>query len=107
MDAALEAYLKGQSSDFETGKLLWEQAGSDRTRKCNLTVADGLIFALTKKDEFVLAEANKTGYKELGRVNPRIKLGIQQQPTIFNGRAYLRGNDTVVCYQVATGSSVR
>jgi outer membrane protein assembly factor BamB len=89
-----------QCTDFETGKLLWEQAGPDWSRKGNLTVADGLIFALTKQDELVLAEANRTGYKELGRANPGIKLGLQQQPTICNGRLYLRGNDTVVCYQV-------
>jgi outer membrane protein assembly factor BamB len=89
-----------QCTDFETGALLWEDAGLDWTRRGNLTVADGLIFALTKKDELVLAEAGKTAYKELGRVNPGIKLGIPQQPTIFDGRLYLRGNDTVVCYQV-------
>ncbi|MGD0412196.1 MAG: PQQ-binding-like beta-propeller repeat protein [Verrucomicrobiota bacterium] len=93
-----------QCTDLETGALLWEQAGPDWSRKSNLTVADGLIFALTKKDELVLAEANKTGYKELGRVNPGIRLGVQQQPTIFNGRLYLRGNDTVVCYQVAAAA---
>jgi outer membrane protein assembly factor BamB len=90
-----------QCTDLETGQLLWEQAGPDWSRKGNLTVADGLIFAVTKKEELVLAEANKTGYKELGRVNPGIKMGIPQQPTIFNGRLYLRGNDTVVCYQAA------
>jgi outer membrane protein assembly factor BamB len=95
-----------QCTDFETGKLLWEQAGPDWSRKGNLVVADGLIFAITKKDELVLAEANKTGYKELGRVNPGIVMGIPQQPTIFNGRLYLRGNNTVVCYQVAANLTV-
>jgi outer membrane protein assembly factor BamB len=89
-----------QCTDFETGKLFWEEAGPDWSRKGNLTVADGLIFALTRKDELVLAEANKTAYRELGRVSPGIKLGIPQQPTIFNGRLYLRGNDAVVCYEV-------
>jgi outer membrane protein assembly factor BamB len=89
-----------QCTDAQTGALLWEQAGPDWTRRGNLTVADSLIFALTRKDELVLAEVNKTAYKELGRVNPGIKLGIQQQPTIFGGRLFLRGNDTVVCYQV-------
>ena len=89
-----------QCTDLETGALLWEQASPDWSRQCNLTVADGLIFAITKKNELVLAEANKTAYKELGRVNPGIKLGIPQQPTIFDGHLYLRGNDTVVCYQV-------
>ena len=93
-----------QCTELDTGALLWEKGGPDWSRKGNLTVADGLIFAVTKKDELVLAEANKTGYKELGRVNPGIKLGVQQQPTIFNGRLYLRGNDTVVCYQVAAPS---
>ncbi len=94
-----------QCTDFDTGELLWQQDGPDWSRKCNLTVADGLIFALTKGDELVLAEANKTGYQELGRVNPGVKLGIQQQPTLFNGRLYLRGNDTVVCYQAGALSS--
>jgi outer membrane protein assembly factor BamB len=93
-----------QCTDLETGALLWEQAGPDWTRRCNLTVADGLIFALTRKDELVLAGANKTGYKELGRVNPGIQLGIPQQPTLFNGRLYLRGTDTIVCYQIAAAS---
>ncbi len=91
-----------QCTDADTGALIWQQAGPDWTRKGNLTAADGLLFALTKKEELVMAEANKTGYKELGRVNPGIKLGIPQQPTVFGGRLYLRGNDTVVCYQVGT-----
>lgn len=90
-----------QCTDLETGELLWEQASLDWSRQSNLTVADGLIFGVTKKDELVLAEANRTGYRELGRVNPGIKLGIPQQPTIFDGRLYLRGNDTVVCYEVS------
>jgi outer membrane protein assembly factor BamB len=96
-----------QCTDFETGELLWEQAGPDWSRKGNLTVADGLIFAVTKKDELVLAEANKSAYKELGRVNPGVKMGIPQQPTIFNGRLYLRGNDTVVCYEAGTPAAAK
>ena len=94
-----------QCTDAETGELIWEQADAEWNRRCNLTVADGLIFATTKNDELVLVEANKTAYKELGRLNPGIKLGIPQQPTIFNGRLYLRGNDTVVCYQVGASSN--
>ncbi|HZK92970.1 MAG TPA: PQQ-binding-like beta-propeller repeat protein [Prolixibacteraceae bacterium] len=89
-----------QCLDLLSGKLLWQQENQDWSRNGNMIVADGLIFALTKHDELVLAEASKDGYKELGRVNPGIRLGIQQQPTIFNGRLYLKGNDTIVCYQV-------
>jgi hypothetical protein len=111
LDGAVYGFGRGASADalqctsFADGKLLWQQEGPDWTRNSQLTIADGLIFALTARDELVLAEANRTGYKELGRVNPGIKLcalkGTQQQPTIANGKLYLRGEDTVICYQIA------
>ena len=103
---AVYGFGKGNSNDalqcldLLSGKLLWQQENQEWSRNGNMIVADGLIFALTKRDELVLAEASKSGYKELGRVNPGIKLGIQQQPTIFNGRLYLKGNDTIVCYKI-------
>ena len=90
-----------QCTSLEDGRLLWEQTGGDWGMEQPLIVADGLIFALTKKGDLVLAEANQTGYKELGRVATRIKLGIPQQPTIANGRLYVRGDTTIVCYHVA------
>jgi hypothetical protein len=66
-----------------------------------MCVADGLIFALTRSDEVVLAEASRERYRELGRMRPGIELGRQQQPTIANGRMYIRGEKAVVCYQIA------
>jgi outer membrane protein assembly factor BamB len=81
--------------------LLWQQENADWACDRQLTVADGLIFAITKKEELVLLEASRRGYKELGRVNPRIELGLPQQPVIANGRLYLRANDTLVCYEIA------
>ena len=89
-----------QCTSLEDGRLLWEQAGGDWGMDQSLIVADGLIFALTKKGDLVLAEANQTGYKELGRVATKIKLGLPQQPTLANGRLYVRGDTTVVCYDV-------
>lgn len=88
------------ATDLETGRLLWKHQSRDWTKDQNLVVADGLIFAVTKNDELVLAEASREGYKELGRVRPGIALGRPQQPTIANGRLYLRGNQWVVCYRV-------
>ncbi len=88
------------ATNLADGSLLWKQADREWTNQQNLVVADGLIFALTKNNELVLAEASRKGYKELGRVDTRIDLGRPQQPTIVNGRLYLRGMDTVVCYQV-------
>lgn len=88
------------ATNLADGSLLWKQADREWTNQQNLVIADGLIFALTKNNELVLAEASREGYKELGRVDTRIDLERPQQPTIANGRLYLRGMDTVVCYQI-------
>jgi outer membrane protein assembly factor BamB len=88
-------------TNLADGKLLWRQDSDDWTKDQNLVIADGLIFALTKKDELVMAEASRDGYRELGRVALGIEVGRPQQPTIANGRMYIRGHKTVICYQVA------
>jgi outer membrane protein assembly factor BamB len=90
-----------QCTDFTDGRLLWEQGGDDWTKDQNLVVADGLIFALTKNDELILAEASRQGYRELGRVKLGVEVGRPQQPTIANGRLYIRANQWVVCYRIA------
>ena len=90
-----------QCTSFDSGELLWEQReGRDWDTKQQLIVADGLIFALTKTGELVMAEANKTVYKELGRVRHGLEIHHTQHPTLANGRLYIRGLDTVVCYQL-------
>jgi hypothetical protein len=88
-------------TDFQDGRLLWKEESRDWTSEQNLVVADGLMFAITKGEELVMAEAGRDGYRELGRVAVGVELGRPQQPTIANGRLYLRGNTTVVCYQIA------
>lgn len=88
-------------TDLADGRLLWRQDGKDWTNHQNLVIADGLIYALTHKGELVLAEASREGYHELGRVALGVELGRPQQPTIANGRLYIRGMKTVVCYRVA------
>jgi outer membrane protein assembly factor BamB len=94
-----------QCTSLEDGRVLWEQTSRDWGNNQPLIVADGLIFAITKKGDLVMIEANQTGYKELGRVATKIKLGIPQQPTLANGRLYVRGNKTVVCYDVLSDGS--
>lgn len=87
-------------TDLADGRLLWKVEGRDWTKDQNLVVADGLLFALTKNDELVMAEASREEYRELGRVRLGIELGRPQQPTIANGRLYVRGERWVVCYQI-------
>ncbi|MHC4403326.1 MAG: outer membrane protein assembly factor BamB family protein [Planctomycetota bacterium] len=89
------------ATNLDDGSLLWRHDADDWTSDQNLIIADGLIFALTKNDQLVMAEANRAEYRELGRVELGIELGRPQQPTIANGRMYLRGKTSVACYQVA------
>jgi len=88
-------------TNLEDGRLLWKEESKDWTKDQNLVVADGLLFALTRSDELVMAEAGRERYRELGRVRVGVELGRQQQPTIANGRMYLRGSKSIVCYKIA------
>jgi len=92
-------------TDFDDGRLLWQQRSRDWAADRNLVVADRLLLAVTKKGELVMAEASRDGYRELGRFAPGIELGRPQQPTIANGRMYLRGMQIVACYQVGEKQS--
>ena len=82
------------------GRLLWKEESEDWSKDQQLVIADGLIFAITRNEELVLAEANREGYKELSRFPLNMELGRPQQPTIANGRLYIRGNTSVACFQI-------
>jgi hypothetical protein len=88
-------------TDLADGRLLWKDTGREWTKDQNLIIADGLLFALTKDGQLVMAEASRDGYRELGRMQINVELGRPQQPTIANGRMYIRGMDTVLCYRIA------
>ena len=88
-------------TQLKDGRLLWKQVGSDWSKDQQLIIADGLLFALTKNEELVMAQASREGYFELGRVRLNMELGRPQHPTIANGRMYIRGNNEVACYQIA------
>jgi outer membrane protein assembly factor BamB len=85
-----------QCTSLDDGKVLWEQKGWGNAGQ--LIAADGLIFALS--GELVMLEVNRTGYNELGRFHHRIELGHPQHPTLANGRLYVHGLDTTICYQL-------
>jgi len=88
-------------TDFKDGHLLWKVEGREWTKDQNLVVADGLIFALNSANELVLAEAGREAYRELGRFKLDVEVGRPQQPTIANGRLYIRGVKEAACYQIA------
>jgi len=88
-------------TNFDDGSLLWKQQTEDWSKDQQLIIADGLLFAITKNEQLVMGQASRKGFKELGRVSIGIELGRPQQPTLANGRMYIRGNTSVICYQVA------
>lgn len=88
-------------TNFEDGRLLWKEDSREWTKDQNLIIADGLLFALTKNEELVMAEASRERFQEIARVRLGLELGRPQQPTIANGRMYIRGTKSIVCYQVA------
>jgi outer membrane protein assembly factor BamB len=88
-------------TNLRDGSLLWKEIGSDWSKDQQLIIADGLLFALTKNEYLVMAEASRTGFVELGRLKLNMELGRPQHPTIANGRMYIRGNKSVACFQIA------
>jgi outer membrane protein assembly factor BamB len=88
-------------TNLEDGRLLWREDTDDWSKDQQLVLADGLLFALTKNNELVMSEASREGYRELGRAPLKVELGRPQQPTIANGRMYIRGKKSVACYQIA------
>jgi len=88
-------------TELNDGSLLWKQTGEDWGKDQQLIIADDLIFALTKGEDLVMAEASREGFHELGRVKLNMDLGLPQHPTIANGRMYIRGNQWVACYQIS------
>jgi len=85
-------------TDPLTGKLLWRHKGEGWNFNQQLIIADGLIFAVSGQ-ELALADASPKGYRLLGRTTVPVRL-TQQQPTLANGRLYLRGEQWVLCYAV-------
>jgi len=89
-----------EATSLTDGRLFWKREGNEWGYDRQLIVADGLIFAVTDK-HLVLVKATTTGYQELGRVKIDVDMGENlQQPSLANGRLYLRGEKWVVCYMV-------
>lgn len=90
-----------QCTNLADGRLLWSEESEDWTKDQQLVIADGLLLAVTKGGELVLAEANRERYQELARFRLDLEVGRPQQPTIANGRLYIRGSREIACYQIA------
>jgi outer membrane protein assembly factor BamB len=82
--------------EAKTGKAVWQQS---RFGKGNLVYADGKFFLTTIDGELVIAKADASGFKELGRA-PLVGKN-RQTISISNGFGYLRDDAEVVCVQLS------
>lgn len=87
-------------TDLHDGRLLWKQVAESWSKDQQLIIADDLMFAISKQEELVLAKPSRAGYQELARFPLNLDLGRPQQPTLANGRMYIRGKQSIACYQL-------
>lgn len=101
LDGCVYGFSNGmlQCTRLADGQVLWEKEDRDWSGGPQLIVADGLIFALGAFN-LTLVEATPAGYRECGRLRHGVHLGYPQQPTLANGRLYIRGDKEIVCYDV-------
>lgn len=105
-------YGKGELSDtrlscidLKTGQEVWKK--ENLTHGVSLMIADGLIFARTQADLFLL-EATSREYVETGVVHLRGAAGVKgwdlsgfTMPVLAYGRLYIRTEKELLCFQVA------
>ena len=108
IDGAVYGFSNGSldCTDLATGRPLWRSRNKGWQLSDHLIAADGLLFAFSRNGDLVLAEASKSGYRELGRVPTKIEPG-QQQPSLANGRLYVRGAKWLVCYDVTAAANAK
>lgn len=88
-----------QALDARDGKLLYE---TTQIAKGATTAADGRLYTLAEDGWMLLLEPTDTEFVERGRFRlaEARDRNAWAHPVIYDGRLYLRYNDTVSCYDV-------
>jgi outer membrane protein assembly factor BamB len=84
--------------NFRTGDIAWQ----DRSvGKGSLTVADGMLYLLSERNEVALAEATPEGYREHGRfMIPSHGRPSWAHPVVIGGVLYIRDQQSLTAYDV-------
>src|SRR5262249_135235 len=100
----VNGYLYGFSNsiltclEFGTGKMRWRHRS---VGKGSVTYADGRLYILSEDNIVGLADANPTGYNEVGRFRIADQgLPSWAHPVVSGGKLYIRNQSTLAAYDV-------
>jgi outer membrane protein assembly factor BamB len=106
----IEANPNGDTrSQFEclelpTGRVIWSSATPGHA---SVLSYDGKLFLLNESGSLIVAEASPTGYRELWReLVVTGKKPCWTTPTIYQGRLFVRNQQTLACYQIGPAPGV-
>jgi outer membrane protein assembly factor BamB len=89
--------------EMKTGKTAWSQGRGPGTGSAAVAYADGHIYFRYENGVVALVEATPKGYKLKGTFKiPNVRDPSWPHPTIVGGKLYLREQDTMYCYDVAS-----
>ena len=96
--------------DFLTGEIMWKEEAWKRQAKASgsaaIVYADGrLCFRYQKSAVVAFIEATPEGFHEKGTFKAAVDNGnAWAHPVIYNGKLFLRANDTLMCYDLKRAS---
>jgi outer membrane protein assembly factor BamB len=89
--------------ELKTGKIAWSQGRGAGTGSAAVAYADGHMYFRYENGVMALVEASPEGYKLKGKFKiPDVKDPSWPHPTVIGGKLYLREQDTLYCYDVAS-----
>jgi outer membrane protein assembly factor BamB len=89
--------------ELKTGDVAWSEGRGAGTGSAAVAYADGHIYFRYENGVVALVEASPKGYKLKGKFTiPNVKDPSWPHPTIIGGKLYLREQDTLYCYDVAS-----
>jgi outer membrane protein assembly factor BamB len=87
--------------EFQTGKIAWRQDDPPGTGSAAVLYADGNLIFRYQNGLVALIEATPEAYRLKGTFRTAVKKGNSwPHPVVFDGKLYLRDQDTLMCYDV-------
>ena len=89
--------------DLATGDELWHQQGLGYFHVGVIRTGDNRLFLLDDAGNLVLAEAGRSGYRELAK--SQVCRGTLINPALADGRVYVRDDRELICVELSSPAS--